>query len=355
MLSIRAIETALPALSASQSELCRLECEIRNRGNRDQRYSATLHRTSRVKSRGSVLLESDKTGACETPFFRSDPVPGIAERMRRFEAEAAPLAVAAAHAAIKSGGVCAADFQHLVTICCTGFNAPGIDAAIIENCGLPATVHRTNVGFMGCHGALNGLRVADAVLAARPTRAVLLSATELCSLHYHFGDERDARVANALFADGSAALVGMHGSGSGDWSVLDSASWLIPGSKHLMSWRIFEDAFRMTLSSELPGLIERVLVDKISAWLNKQSLDLDAIQSWAVHPGGPKILEACATALNIAPGGLDDSFAVLAEYGNMSSPTLLFVLKRMIERGAGLPCVALGFGPGISVEAVLFG
>jgi predicted naringenin-chalcone synthase len=233
--------------------------------------------------------------------------------------------------------------------------APGADVALIQALELPDSTTRTHVGFMGCHGALNGLRVADAY-AALPNACVLMCAIELCSLHHQYEWDPEQVVANALFADGAAAVVGRgDGASDGPWRLRSQRSCVIPGTTDLMSWRVSDYGFQMTLSSHLPQLIEQTLGPWVESWLAQQGTSIARVGSWAIHPGGPRILDACTTALGLGANQLAVSRGVLAEFGNMSSPTLLFILDRLIAERAPRPCVALAFGPGITVEAALLG
>ena len=162
-------------------------------------------------------------------------------------------------------------------------------------------------------------------------------------------------VANALFADGAAAVVGVaaqNGEAPG-WSVQAQGTFLMPMSGDAMSWRIGDHGFRMTLSATVPGLIRTNLGGWLEGWLRDQGLGMDDVGSWAVHPGGPRILEAVEDALALENGLLDVSRDVLRRHGNMSSPTVLFILEQLRRTGAELPCVALAFGPGLVVEAML--
>ena len=274
--------------------------------------------------------------------------------MAWYETEAPPLAEAAARRALEDASTPVEAITHLVTVSCTGFFSPGLDAALVETLGLPRTVNRTHVGFMGCHGALNGLRVA-ASHVWEPEARVLLCAVELCSLHFAYGWDPEMIVANALFADGAAAVVGVaaeNGEAPG-WSVQAQGTFLMPMSGDAMSWRIGDHGFRMTLSATVPGLIRTNLGGWLEGWLQDQGLGMDDVGSWAVHPGGPRILEAVEDALALENGLLDVSREVLRRHGNMSSPTVLFILERLRKTGAALPCVALAFGPGLVVEAML--
>lgn len=280
--------------------------------------------------------------------------PSTGERMRIYAEETGPLAVRAAKTALGESGCSAADITHLVTVSCTGFAAPGVDFALIRGLNLPATVQRTNVGFMGCHGALNGLRVASAFAAANPAARVLLCAVELCSLHYYYGNEADKLVANAIFADGAAAIVGTSAGEANDWRLAASGSCLVPDSAGAMGWAVGDHGFEMTMSRQIPALIARHLRRWLESWLDDNGLSLGDVGSWAVHPGGPKILSAVEEGLELPSEALAASWSVFADHGNMSSPTVLFVLDRLRKANAPRPCVALGFGPGLVAEAALF-
>jgi predicted naringenin-chalcone synthase len=183
-----------------------------------------------------------------------------------------------------------------------------------------------------------------------------LCAVELCCLHYHYGWDPQKVIANALFADGAAAVV----VGPSDfddenvWRLTKSGSCVFPNSAAAMTWTISDHGFEMTLSKQVPVLIQEGLRDWVSGWLAEKGLDLSDVKSWAVHPGGPRILDAVESALQLNNSALDASRRILAECGNMSSPTILFILDRLRKQQAPLPCVALGFGPGLAVEAALF-
>ena len=302
-----------------------------------------------------VLAGTNVSGSPFVPTAANDGVgPTTAERMRAYAAAAGPLAVQAADRAVAASGLSPASFTHLVTVSCTGFAAPGVDLAVIRGLGLRPTVQRTHVGFMGCHGALNGLRVADAFCRADPAARVLLTAVELCSLHYYYGNQADKLVANAIFADGAAALVGVGAdTPSTGWRVRATGSGVIPESEPDMGWRVGDHGFEMTLSRRVPGLIARHLRPWLTGWLADHDLTPEQVGCWAVHPGGPKILSAVQEALGLPQAALAASWGVFADHGNMSSPTVLFVLDRLRRAGAAGPCVALGFGPGLVAEAVL--
>ena len=209
---------------------------------------------------------------------------------------------------------------------------------------------------MGCHGAINGLRVARP-LAMEGSR-VLLCAVELCSLHFHNGWNPQKLVANALFADGAAAAVlGRPDAAAPDapdpWRIVSTGSCLIPDSHDAMTWDIEDHGFAMTLSPQVPELIEQHLPSWLAGWLSASSLSPAQVKSWIVHPGGPRVVGAVESVLGLKPSDTAASRDVLAECGNMSSPTILFILERLRRINAPRPCVALGFGPGLTAEGVL--
>ena len=231
--------------------------------------------------------------------------------------------------------------------------APGVDIALIRALGLDAGVERVHVGFMGCQGALNGLRVARALALASPNARVLLCCVELCGLHLQYSGEPDLVVANSLFADGAAAAVVGIADGGQAWRLAASGAALLPDSLDAMTWSIGDHGFTMTLSPRVPALIEAHLGPWLAGWLARHGLAIGDVASWAIHPGGTRVVGAVERALGLDARAGAAAREVLAEHGNMSSPTVLFVLERLRARGAATPCVALAFGPGLSVEAAL--
>jgi len=298
---------------------------------------------------GSVYLPTDDP---------ADRGPTTGQRLAHYRELAPPLACEAARRALLGAECPPEAITHLVTVSCTGFLAPGLDRDLIVTLGLPTTVERTHVGFMGCHGALNGLRVARALVEADPSARVLICATELCSLHYHYSWNPQKMVANALFADGAAAAVGTAAGAEPPcgtyWQLRANGACLIPDSADAMTWTIGDHGFEMTLARNVPSLIGRYLRPFLESWLARQGLRVESVPAWAIHPGGPKILSAVQETLELSEAQLAASYAILSRYGNMSSPTLMFILDEMARLEESGPCVALGFGPGLAVEVALF-
>ncbi len=345
------IGLARPEGSVDQTTFARWVQSASRLDERLLRLIPELVRRSGVRRRHSVLIATDwESQRFLAPAAAADDRgPSTAARMERYRREAAPLATRAARAAL--GG--RTDVTHLVTVSCTGFAAPGFDLALIESLELARTVERTHVGFMGCHGALNGLRVARAIVEADPAARVLLCAVELCTLHYDYGAERDRVVANGLFADGAAAAVVSAGAATTPWRIAATGSCVLPDCAAAMRWDVGDHGFEMRLGPEVPARIEAELRPWIDGWLAPHDLTVADVASWAVHPGGPRILSAAEAALGLDRAATADSRAVLAEGGNMSSPTVLFILDRLRRRDAPRPCVALAFGPGLTVESTL--
>jgi predicted naringenin-chalcone synthase len=284
----------------------------------------------------------------------SDRGPTTAQRMARYAAEAPALAERAARNALENAALDPERITHLVTASCTGFFAPGLDSALIERLDLPPTVRRIHVGFMGCHAAFNALAAARDTAAADPDARILVCCVELCSLHFAYGIDPGRLVANALFADGAAAAVVGRAATDGDaaWQLNDFSSCLLADSADAMTWNIGDHGFEMTLSPGVPEVIRRQLAPWCKSWLAAHDLEISDIAGWAIHPGGPKILTAIEDALNLAPEDLRFSRGILARHGNMSSTTVLFILRQMVQSISG-PCVAIGLGPGLMAEGML--
>jgi predicted naringenin-chalcone synthase len=365
-LAVLSIGTALPTTRVSQQDSLRVARSLCCRSEEHETWLPSMYSGTGIDTRylclgdavlADILHNTTHSGSVFLPTGAPDETgPTTGQRMQHYAALAPPLAVAAAASAVNRSGLDAADLTHLVTVSCTGFVAPGLDVALIRGLDLRPTIQRTHVGYMGCHGAVNGLRVARAFTTAEPDARVLLCAVELCTLHYHYGWRNPGKViANALFSDGAAAVVGVPAAAAppDTWRVAATGSCLIPDTADAMTWTIGDHGFEMTLSKQVPGLIARHLRPWLEAWLAEQGMTLSEVQSWAIHPGGPRILSAVEEGLNLSREAAAPSRAVFAEHGNMSSPTILFILDRLRRENAKRPCVALGFGPGLMAEAAL--
>lgn len=330
--------------------------------DQQRQFLRRIYTNCGVRSRGSVLFQQDDPGASSMQaFYRprtsaSDRGPGTADRMERFSHFAPGLALASATGALATSATRPDEITHLIPVTCTGFFSPGLDIHLINSLGLRPEVQRVQVGFMGCHGAFNAMATARHIVLANPRAKVLICCVELCSLHLAYGFHPQRLVANALFADGSAsAVIGLDSSGStpSTPAIADVSTLLIPSSLDAMTWRIGDHGFEMTLSPTVPALIRTHLPDCVNTLLAAHQLAVTDLQYLALHPGGPKVLTATTDALGVDPSMSAPSRQVLAEHGNMSSATILFVLQQLLQSGARGHCLALGFGPGLTAEAML--
>lgn len=355
---VRGIGTAIPEIKIEQSDAAELIASFNAKSESEGRVLRELYRRSGVKSRHSVILESTEGGLTARQSFYREPTPTndrgptTSERMALYAQHAGELGGLAAQRALENAECDPGDITHLVTISCTGFQAPGFDVAILQQLKLRPSTSRTHLGFMGCHGAMNGLRVADAYARSGPAARVLMVASELCSLHHQYGWSPDRIVSNSLFADGAGAVVLESGTDDAV-SYCGSGSLVLSDTLEEMTWKIGDHGFEMTLSPRVPELIRSHLGPWIIEWLHRFGLTLSDISGWALHPGGPRILTACGEALGLSRDQWSVSEAVLAEFGNMSSPTVLFILQRMLAAGTTGPIVMLAFGPGLTIEAAL--
>ncbi|HYF07560.1 MAG TPA: type III polyketide synthase [Acetobacteraceae bacterium] len=318
---------------------------------KDARTFARMAERSQIATRWSVLEASEPLGSGTTcGFYRAGGAfPTTKRRMQRYEAAAPGLA----EAALDRLGLAeeAPRITHLILATCTGFAAPGLDHWIIQRYGIPGGVERSIVGFMGCQAAINAMKLAWHVVRSDPAARVLVVCLELCTLHLQETSAIEQLLSFHIFADGcAAALVTSDPVGL---QVEAFRSALVPQASDQITWRIGDDGFDMTLSGmvpftlahELPALTEQIL----NGW-EAASVDL-----WAVHPGGRSILDAVAHGLDLPQGALADSRAVLRDHGNMSSATVMFVLRAMMERAVpGQRGCAMAFGPGLSAETMRF-
>jgi len=278
-------------------------------------------------------------------FYRRGAFPTTAARMALYE----PHALDLSNKAVRALRADPTRITHLIVASCTGFTAPGLDFQIMRLAGLPDTTQRTIVGFMGCFAAVNALKLADQIVRADAQARVLVVNLELSSLHLQ-EDFQDVpkMLSFLLFADGaSAALVTAdpHGIALGGFRAT-----VIPRTESLITWHIRDTGFEMHLSGQVPGRIRRWLPSHAEALLPNPPPAL-----WAVHAGGRSILDAVQHALHLHPGALSHSRAILRDYGNMSSATLMFVLARILtDADATGPGLGMAFGPGLTVETFAF-
>ena len=305
------------------------------------------HRFSTVEPRPL----SSNSGLDTDDFYVRGAFPSTAKRMQRFEEKAPPLALKAV------GGLKLTDEEkqavtHVIVTTCTGFAAPGLDLQIVEGLGLKPSVERTVVGFMGCYAAINALKLARHVVRSEPQSKVLVVSLELCTLHLQETSDLEQVLSFLVFGDGcAAALVTSEPEG------LELESFhaeMVPTAADQITWTIRDLGFDMYLSGQVPGSIRHALgegQDRILKGAPTEDFDL-----WAIHPGGRTVLDAVEAAFSLPPKALSASRDVLRRFGNMSSATVLFVLKSMLDapQEKGARGCAMAFGPGLTAETMLF-
>jgi predicted naringenin-chalcone synthase len=253
-------------------------------------------------------------------------------------------AARAVRAALADAGLTADGVGLLAVATCTGYATPGLDIRIAADLGMAPDLQRVVVGHMGCYAAVPGLgTVTDYVVSHR--RPAVLLCCELTSLHVQPPtDDRGQVVSHALFGDAAAAV------------VLGVAALTDPGTADHMTWDVTDLGFRMGLSAEVPRVLGRHVRGHVTELLHRHGHTVDDVDAWAVHPGGPRILDTVVEHLRLPPEAVDESRAVLATHGNCSSTTVLLVLDTLRARGrprAGRPAVITAFGPGLTLYTAL--
>jgi predicted naringenin-chalcone synthase len=351
---INRIGTAVPQHEVHQTFIGFVDQFLPER--KDKLIFRRMVQRSGIEHRYSTLAPSEnlEAAADRDGFFRAGQFAGTGTRMQRFETHAVDLAQQAIEALDLNEGL--TTITHMVVASCTGFTAPGLDQQIMERLGLNPSLERTMVGFMGCAAAVNALKVAHHIVRSEPDARVLVVNLELCTLHLQETSDLEVILSALLFGDGCAAsLVSAEPKGI---ALKDFRVATIPDTRDLITWRIGDSGFEMSLSGEVPQQITKALRHEatrnddggILRGQHKNDFDL-----WAVHAGGRTILDAVEQGLDLGPDALQWSRGVLRDFGNMSSATLMFVLGRMMQdappttNGFGM-----AFGPGLVAETFRF-
>jgi len=313
---------------------------------RDDRTARRIWHSAGVRTRHGVV----------DPRVEDVSTWGTAARMRRYIAEALPLAKDALSAALGASGYDAGDVTLLTVASCTGYVTPGLDILLARDLALVEGVQRLFVGHMGCYAAIPALgAVANFVRVNE--RPALLLCVELPSLHIQpppVARDVDQVVAHALFGDAAAACV--VAPAAGGLEIVDIAARTDPTTVDHMTWDVTDYGFRMSLSSLVPEALARHVRPMIAELLGRHDLDIPDVRGWAIHPGGPRILEVAADRLRLDDDQMAASYGVLRDYGNCSSATVLLVVERLVQTvsfRAGDHLVAMAFGPGLTLYAVL--
>jgi len=323
----------------------------------EQRKLKFLYRQGGIDTRYSVIPDYSLP-ATEWEFYSPtenlEPFPRLEKRMEWYRQYAAPLSLAAITNCLQK--IPGQTITHLITVSCTGMSAPGLDLELLEALGLPATTFRSSVNFMGCYAAIHALKIADAFCRADQNATVLIVCTELCTLHFQKEPTVDNMTSSMLFADGAAAMLVTGKEEQEGLNIDHFYSMVSLKGKKDMAWELSSKGFLMTLSGYVADMIEEDFDGLVEGALQAADLQKEAITHWCIHPGGKRILEAVHKSLGFTNGQLQPCYDVLKEYGNMSSPTVLFVLEKMmdaLDKKEKTTIFGAAFGPGLTMETFI--
>lgn len=361
-IAITALGTANPAFKRSQVETAELVVKILNLPPLEKRMLRSIYKSTGIMYRYSVLSDYCKSPG-DFEFFPNDSsaeFPTTAARMKIYKENALDLAIRAIEECFQTSDcVLKSEITHLITVSCTGMYAPGLDIEIVQTLGLESSVKRTAINFMGCYGAFNAMKVAQAICKANSDAKVIIVCIELCTIHFQKDFSLTNLFSNAIFADGAAAMIIEKKSAHKKSLGLETFYCdLLPQTSQEMAWSIADSGFDIVLSSYVPQAIETGIADFFKKLLETQNLTTSDIDIFAIHPGGLKILQACEAALQITPEDNQHSYHVLQNYGNMSSATVIFVLKQIWQTltlgDHNKNIFSCAFGPGLTLESGIF-
>lgn len=354
---IAAIETSVPEHMHTQKEFTTFYANSTEDVDVQRKIKIIASKTG-IEKRYSVLKDFNAQPE-DFEFFPKDasllPEPGLSKRMEIFNKEALQLSIKTI-SKIPEFDHIKNTITHLITVTCTGLFAPGLDIQLIQALALKPSINRSSINFMGCNAAILALKQADVICKANGNANVLIVCTELCSIHFQKDYSDDYIISNQLFGDGCAVVLVTADPVAYATDQLvkinEFHSLLLHKGYNDMAWQLSETGFRMNLTTYVSDLIN----GNIKQMLADINVDANAINFWAVHPGGRKIIDGFCAALQLDKGRLEASYDILKNFGNMSSPTILFVLKQVLdgnkESAKGKALLTAAFGPGLSIETL---
>lgn len=354
MSKIVSIGTALPAYCHPQTDIMRFMQNVYAPSEEEKRKMRFLYAQCGIQQRYSVIPDYSKP-AVEWKFYPQtenlEPFPSLEQRMAVYNKQAPLLSVDAIRNCLNNTHD-PKKITHLITVSCTGMSAPGLDLQVMELLELNKNIFRTSVNFMGCYAAIHALKIGDAICKSDKDAQVLIVCTELCTLHFQRESTMDNITSSLLFGDGSAAVLMTNVASEAQGIMIDSFySEIIPKGRRDMAWELSSSGFLMTLSGYVPDLIEEDFSHVVDRALQKDRSEKGDVTHWCIHPGGKRILEAIHKSLRFTNGQLATSYEVLRQVGNLSSATILFVLKEMMGTSKRIEKLfGAAFGPGLTVE-----
>lgn len=354
---IHQIETAVPKYSFKQEELREIMKEVVGATNRERRIIHHLYANSGIDTRYSVVDDFSNRKTPALFFNGQGAIPGTKSRNDLYIKQGRKLFVKVAEKLLKNSSFEAKDITHLITVSCTGFYAPGPDFDIIQSLGLDPSIERYHLGFMGCYASIPALKMAQQFCKSNEHAAVLAVSVELCSIHFQANTKMDNLLSSTVFSDGGAGVIVSNKTSENPHFRIDGfASSINKKGVDDMAWSIGDTGFNMILSNYIPDLLKDGMDDFLLDLMNQFKITHNKIELWAIHPGGKAILDKLESSTSVPTGKMQSSRKVLAEYGNMSSATILFVLKDLMNQPSGLSeqkTLAMAFGPGLTLESTL--
>lgn len=341
--ALLSLATAVPPFALEQDEVAdRAEALFAARFPEFRRLRAVFRSTG-IRKRHSVR-----------PFSWFEQANGWPERAAAFLEGAEALFVEAAERALAEAGVAAGEIDAVVTVSSTGIATPSLEARVMPKLGFRPDILRVPVFGLGCAGGVSGLAVATRLAEARPGTRVLFVAVELCTLAFRLDQLTNANiVATALFGDGAAACVLSAGETGALGSFDADAQHTWPDTLDIMGWSVDPEGLGVIFAQAIPPFAQAHLGEAMDGMLGRMGVEREAVDRFVCHPGGTKVIQALEQSLHLQQGELTDERAVLAEYGNMSSPTVLFVLDRVLRRERRpAQSVLTAMGPGFSAAAL---
>lgn len=357
MSKITSIATAVPAYRQSQMQIYDVIRAVHAQTEEEARVLRFMYKSSGIETRYAAVPDFNlENGRSEIIQIAGEDVntSGLEERLKIYNKAALHLSIDVIRKCLP-GGMAPSDITHLITVSCTGMQAPGLDLSIVKELKLKADIYRTSVNFMGCYAAIHGLKHAHYIAEKEPDAKVMVVCVELCTLHFQKDKSIDNITSTIIFGDGAAAVLVENSAGKrAGWELKNFYSEINFEGIGDMAWKISADGFLMTLTNKVPEILEKKCKGIMDNALQYYGIRSEAVDSWCVHPGGKKILEAVERGASVTREQLQESYAVLREYGNMSSPTVLFVLEKILKKagqdGSVKNIVGMAFGPGLTLE-----
>lgn len=354
---INHIATALPPNLTDQSRIADFMVSHLDLDRREEKKLRVLYRASGIQQRYSVLRDFGENLNGQS-FFKEDvEFPSAKPRMLIYQHHAINLAMEACEKVLNGSSIRREEITHLISVSCTGMYAPGLDIELVDKLDLHTSTQRTSINFMGCYAAFNAMKVAQNITKANPESKVLIVCIELCSIHLQEKTDDENLLANAIFGDGAAAMIVSSKPTNHSLEMKNFYSDLALEARNEMGWYIGDHGFEMRLSSKVPDVIKDGIEELTNRLLDKIQLKISDIDFFAIHPGGKRILDVIEEKLHITKLQNSAAHEILRSHGNMSSPTVLFVIKSILDDLTSEDdqkyLLSFAFGPGLTLESAV--